>query len=366
MVVAADIVQMDPGALQKVENLFREQIEEGAHPGAALAVYRHGKQVLDLYGGVADSQSGKPVDHDTMFILYSATKPLAAACLHIMWEHGKLAWDDRVADHWPGFAHNGKAEITVRHILTHRGGFPDTPAELSWDKWQDWDFVVQAMERAAPIYEPGKIMAYHPRNFGWVIGELVRLIDGRPIRQFLQEEITGPLGMQDTYVGLPASLEDRVSKMHAMDDCDRPAMVSTYNNPEVHQAVHPAGGGIATARDLARFYAMMAGGGSLDGARVFNNDTVTEITGLQLEGMDHTLERQVRRTLGLVLADSRMGSPGELTSNSFGHAGAGTSIGWADPESGLAMAYITNGFRAEESNTQRLSSISQAVRDACR
>ena len=82
------------------------------------------------------------------------------------------------------------------------------------------------MERASPIYEPGKIIAYHPRNFGWVIGELVRRIDGRPIRKFLQEEITSPLGMRDTYVGMPASLEDRVSKVHAMDDCDRPAMVS--------------------------------------------------------------------------------------------------------------------------------------------
>ena len=120
MVVAPDIVQMDPGALQRVENLFREQIEQGTHPGASLAVYRHGKQVLDLFGGVADNQSGKPVNQDTMFVLYSSTKPLAAACLHILWERSKLAWDDRVADHWPGFAQNGKADITVRQILTPR------------------------------------------------------------------------------------------------------------------------------------------------------------------------------------------------------------------------------------------------------
>ena len=366
MVVAPDIVQMDPEALQKVGSLFQEQLENGAHPGAALAVYRHGKLVLDLYGGLADKESGNPVNQDTMFILYSSTKPLAAACLHLLWERGKLAWDDPVADHWPGFAQNGKSEITVRHILTHQGGFPDTPTELSWDKWSDWDFVVQAMERAAPIYEPGKVIAYHPRNFGWVIGELVRRIDGRPIRQFLEEEITGPLNMRDTYVGLPASLEDRVSKVHAMEDCDRPAMVSTYNHPEAHQAVQPAGGGIATARDIARFYAMMGGGGSLGGAGVFNSDTVTEVTGLQVEGMDHTLERQVRRTLGLVLADRRMGYPEHLMPKSFGHAGAGTSVGWADPELGLAMAYITNGFRAEQSNMHRLSSISQGVRDACR
>ena len=365
MVVAADTVQMDPRALQHVEELFHQQIEEEVHPGAALAVYRHGKQVLDLYGGLADKDAGKPIADDTMFVLYSSTKPIAAACLHILWQRGKLGWDDKVADHWPGFAQNGKSEITIRHILTHRGGFPDTPTELTWDKWQDWDFVVQAMERAAPVYEPGKVIAYHPRNFGWVIGELVRRIDGRPIRQFIQEEITGPLGMEDTYVGLPASLEDRVSKEHAMEDCDRMTMVTTYNKPEVHLAVHPAGGGIATARDLARFYAMMAGGGVLDGVSVLNPETVTEVTALQAEGMDHTLERPVRRSLGLVLGDGRTGSPDKVTDRTFGHGGAGTSVGWADSHLGLAVGFITNGFRAEHTNTPRLSAISQSVRDAC-
>ena len=366
MVVAADTVQMDRSGLQRVEELFHQQIEQGGHPGAALAVYRHGKIVLDLHGGLADGDAGKPVSSDTMFVLYSATKPLAAACLHILWERGKLNWDDKVAAYWPEFAQNGKADVTIRHILTHRGGFPDTPTELTWDKWNDWGFVVRAMEVTSPIYEPGKTIAYHPRNFGWVIGELVRRIDGRPFRQFLQEEITGPLEMRDTYVGLPAELEERVSKEHAMDDCDRMTMVTIYNRPEVHLAVHPAGGGIATARDLASFYAMMVGGGTLNGATVLKPSTVEEVTNLQVEGLDHTLERSVSRSLGLVLSDGRMGSPDSVTISSYGHGGAGTSVGWADPELGLAVGFITNGFRAEQSNTPRLSAISQAVRDACR
>ena len=365
MVVAADTVQMDPQALRGVEDLFREQIQSGVHPGAALAVYRHGKLVLDLYGGLADGSTGKLVTRDTMFVLYSSTKPLAAACIYLLWERGKLRWDDPVSGHWPGFAQNGKAGVTVRHILTHRGGFPDTPAELTWDLWRDWDAVVRAMERTSPMYEPGKVIAYHPRNFGWVIGELVRRVDGRPFSQFLQEDVTGPLGMRDTYVGLPPSLEGRVSKEHAMEDCDRPVQVSIYNRPEVHQAVHPAGGGIATARDLARFYAMLAGGGFLDGTRVLAPETVAEVTRFQVEGMDYTLERQVRRCLGMALGDSRMGCSETDNCRSFGHGGAGTSVGWADPGSGLALAFITNGFRAGPSNTRRLAAISQAVRDAC-
>jgi len=365
MVVAAGTVQMDPRALQQVEALFHNQIETRVHPGAALAVYRHGQQVLDLHGGLADQQAAKPVESDTMFVLYSSTKPLAAACLYILWERGELGWDDLVSGHWPEFAQNGKEQITIRHILTHQGGFPDTPSELTWDKWDDWDYVVSTLEKVRPIFEPGKLIAYHPRNFGWVIAELVQRIDGRPFRQFLQEEITGPLGMNDTYVGLPAELESRVSKEHAMEDCDRMTMVTTYNKPEVHLAVQPAGGGIATARDLARFYAMMIGGGYLDGARVLSEDTVAEVTKLQVEGMDHTLERPVRRSLGLSLADGRMGAPESITDRTFGHAGAGTSVGWADPDLGLAVGYITNGFRAEHSNTPRLSAISQAVREAC-
>ena len=110
---------------------------------------------------------------------------------------------------------------------------------------------------------------------------------------------------------------------------------------------------------------MMVAGGALNGARILETDTVAEVTGLQVEGMDHTGGLRVQRSLGLSLADRRMGARDKLTASSFGHAGAGTSIGWADPDLGLAVAYITNGFRAENSNTERLSVISQAVRDAC-
>ena len=366
MVVAADSVQMDSKALGRVMEIFQQQIERGLYPGAALAVYRYGQAVLDLYGGIADKDSGRSVTHDTMFVLYSATKPLAAACLYILWERGKLGWDDPVARHWPEFAKNGKAGVTVRHILTHQAGIPETPRELTWDKWRDWGFVVRAMEEATPADEPGTVMAYHRRNFGWAIAELVRRIDGRPFNQFLQEEVTGPLAMNDTYVGLPPSLEGRVSSVHAMEDCDRPEMVCDYNRPEVHQAVHPAGCGIATARDLARIYAMMERGGALDGVRILKPETVAEVTKLQVEGIDGTLNQYIHRSLGMALGDPRMGSSGTVDIHTFGHGGVGTTMGWADADSGLAAAFLTNGFRANQSNYPRLTAMFQAVRDACR
>ena len=364
MVVAPENAQMDPKGLSRVEELFNQQIETGVHPGAALAVYRHGLPVLDLYGGLADQETGKPVARDTMFVLYSSTKAVTSACLYILWERGKLDWDDTVASHWPGFAQKGKEHVTIKHVLTHESGFPDTPSHMTWDRWHDWEAAVDAMEQISLDYKPGRVIAYHPRNFGWVVGELVRLIDGRPIDQFVREEITGPQNIEEFHLGIDPSMEDRVAKLHAMEDCDRTSQVTIYNRPEVHTAVLPAGGGIATARGLARFYAMMADGGTLDGVTTMRPETVAAVTKQQSEGLDHSLDRQVKRSLGLSLGDPRFAAPGKEDIRTFGHAGSGTSVGWANPDSGLAFAYITNGFRAEATNTPRLAAISQAVVDA--
>ncbi|MDA1127621.1 MAG: serine hydrolase [Chloroflexi bacterium] len=364
MVVAEESAQMDPRGLNRVEELFNHQIESGVHPGAALAVYRHGKPVLDLFGGLADREAGTPVTRDSIFVLYSSTKAVTSACLHILWERGKLDWDDPVASHWPGFAQKGKEQVTIRHVLTHQSGFPDTPSHMTWDRWHDWDAAVSAMEQIHLDYLPGRVIAYHARNFGWVVGELVRRIDGRPIDQFVREEITGPLQVEEFHLGIDPSMEERVSKLHAMEDCDRTSQVTIYNRPEVHTAVLPAGGGIATARGLARFYAMMAGGGTLDGVTTMKPETVEAVTKPQSEGLDHSLDRNVMRSLGLSLRDPRSAAPGNEDVRTFGHAGSGTSIGWANLDSGLAFAYITNGFRAEATNTPRLAEISQAVLDA--
>ena len=162
MVAAAKDVRMDPKGLARVEEIFQQQIEEGRHPGATLAVYRYGQLVLDLQGGLADVEAGVPVTPETMFVLYSSTKPLTATCLHLLWERGKFAWDDPVSEYWPEFARNGKDEVTVRQILTHQGGFPDTPSHMTWDKWSDWDAVVHAMEEVRLDYAPGRVIAYHP------------------------------------------------------------------------------------------------------------------------------------------------------------------------------------------------------------
>ena len=371
MVVQAEAVGMDPKGVTHVKALFREQLERGLHPGAAMAVYRHGKLVLDLYGGLADRETGRPVTEDTRFVLFSSTKPLAAVCMHILWERGQGELGEWIADLWPEFGKNGKEHITIRQLLTHTAGFPDTPSELTWDKWGDWDAVVKAMENAKPTYEPGEVIAYHSLNFGWVIGELVRRVDGRPISQFLREEVTEPLGMKGFYMSLPPDQETRVAKIYAMEDWPWSELVEAFNRPEIHQAVVPAANGISTARDLARFYAMWSMRGRLDGVQILTPGTVRGVTAIQREGMDKGntilpgVESYRKLALGLLVDEPSMGTPRGPNVHTFGHGGAGTSIGWADPDSRLAVAIITNGCRIDPLNTERLAGLSQAVRDAC-
>ena len=358
-----DAVAMDSQKLEQVKQLFQQQIDQGVHPGASLAVYRYGNLVLDVHGGIAKDE---PVDDQTMFVLMSSTKPLTASCLYMLKERGKLSYDDLVSKHWPEFAQNGKETVTIRHILTHRGGFPETPASLPSTDWPDWSKVTRAMEQAPTIYTPGETLAYHPINFGWVIAEIVRRVDGRTFDRFLAEELAAPLGMEHTYVGLPKGLEGHVSPMHLMeDDADTSGYSTTFSQPAVWGAIVPGANGVATAGDLARFYAMMERKGSLDGATVIQQTTAEEAVEFQVEGVDKSIGVFAQRSLGLALGDERMGKSNGNPLNTFGHGGAGTSIGWADFDSGLAVGYITNGFRGSVTNNARLAAVSQTVRDAC-
>ena len=367
MVVAPESVGMNSQGLEKVKSLFNEQIEQGLHPGAAMAVYRHGKPVLDIYGGMADVESGKPVTEDTLFVIFSSTKPLAAFCWHILWERGQLEMGDWIGDRWPAFREGGKEDVTVKQILTHTGGFPETPPELTPDKLADWDACVAAVAKAPLRFRPGEAIAYHSLNFGWVVGEIVRRVDGRTISQFLREEVTEPLGMNDFFLGLPPSEEGRVAKLYVTENIEAPEVVGIFNQPAIHQAVIPAANGISTARDLARFYAMLGMAGELDGVEVMRSGVIRYVAAVQEEGVDVLSDNEVKLGLGFAVDDPRMGtqrSSGRYN-HSIGHSGFGSSIGWVDLEERLAVAIITNGVRGEESNEERLRALSEAVRDAC-
>ena len=296
--------------MENVKHIFNRQISEGLHPGAGLAVYRYGSMVLDIHGGVADSGTGRRVDDKTMFVLFSSTKPLAGACVYMLKERGRLDWDDPVAKFWPEFGQNGKESVTIRHLLSHQGGFPDTPADLPWADWHDWSLVCAAMERATPKFTPGSTLSYHPINYGWVIAELVRRIDGRTFDRFIADDLAAPLQMNDTYVGLP----DRAGGPrfpHSPDGAGRrhqrlrgqrlrQARKSTGSSAPAPTASPPP----ATWPASTRPWSARA---TLDGARVLRPETVAEGITMQVEGIDRSLELFAQRALGFALNDERMG-----------------------------------------------------------
>ena len=223
-------------------------------------------------------------------------------------------------------------------------------------------------------HEPGTVSAYHFLTQHWVCAELVRRLDGRAYADYLRDEITGPLGMADTYVGLPADLEHRVAKLHATDgtdDCGRDVILRVMHGLPLHRMVVPGASGVSTARDMARFYAAIAAGGALDGARILRPETVERMLRVEVDGeIDRTFDVPVRRGLGFELgglADPRRHWPGATsTVRTFWHGGFGSSVCWGDPDSGLAMAFLTNGVRRDEAGAIARRDLSDAVRVAFR
>jgi CubicO group peptidase (beta-lactamase class C family) len=223
---------------------------------------------------------------------------------------------------------------------------------------------------AMPLeHEPGTVSAYHFLTQHWVCGELIRRLDGRDYANYLREEITDPLGLHDTYFALPADLEQRLVKLHATDGTDewgRDALRTMHDSP-LHRTVIPGASGVSTARDMARFYAAIAAGGTIDGARILRPETVDRMLAIEVDGdTDATFDVPVRRGLGFELggvADPRRHWPGSTsTSRTFWHGGFGSSICWGDADTGLTMAFLTNGVRRDEAGAVARRDLSDAVR----
>lgn len=360
--------------LSLIESEFRSQLSVARlFPGAALAVYRHGELALDLIGGYADTQSGELVRSDSLFPLFSGTKPFGAVALWQQIERGKLALDDRVADYWPAFAANGKECVLVRHILSHRGGFPTTPPELEVRLWGDTEVVNRAIESMPLSHPAGTVSAYHFVTQHWVIAELIQRLDGRAFDEYLADEITRPLGMSDTFVGVPVTRERDVVKVHATDGADEMSLAALRETRSVsfHQMVIPGASGVSTAPDMARFYAAIAAGGGLGGVTILKPATVDRMMQIEIDGeIDVTFDAPVRRGLGFELgglSDPRRHWPGATsTGQTFWHGGMGSSVSWADRDTGLAMAFLSNGIRRDAAGAIGRRDLSDLVRTTCR
>lgn len=356
--------------------------------GAAVAVYRDGHQVVDLWAGTKDVDGTAPWERGTAQIVRSATKGVAAAVLLLLHQRGELDLDAPVAAYWPQYKAAGKARTLVRHVLAHRAGVPVLDRPLTPAEAADPELGAAAVAAQPPVWEPGTDHGYHAQTYSWLTGELVHRITGRPIGQWIAEEIAGPVGA-DLWLGLPAAVAPRVGRVGHVDAPVRAgglrtrpkqAVTDAYadpasltrrafaaitplpdeNDPAYRAAALPASNGIATADGLARFYASLIGEVA-GGRRLLHPETVRLARGEQSLGPDRVLVVNTRFGLGYMLHGPA--SP-LLAPTAFGHPGRGGALGLADPESGIAFGYVTNAFRTSVTADPRAQALLRAVRTA--
>ncbi len=343
----------DPDFAQ-VEKVFTENFAERDELGAAVCIYRHGQPVVDLWGGWADATRSRPWQRDTIVCMMSVGKGIAALCVWMLIGRGQIALDAPVARYWPGFAQAGKAGITVATLLAGKAGLlyaDHAPDGAGFD----WEVMIEALERQCPEWEPGTDHGYHSATAGYLLGELVRRVDGRAIDQFLREEITGPLGVSYGYgadwadpaliadiVPNPEShtfvqTRDRSTKLGRAWRM-RPDSPDHYNDARLRSGLMPSTNGHGNARAVARIFAVLAGGGSLDGVSVVSPETIELMRKESWFGRCAMTDRTFRYGHGFFLSEPLM-SPMGSNPRAFGHPGAGGALGFADPENEIAFSY---------------------------
>ena len=360
---------LDPRSLDRLQELITRHLAEGRYPGAQIAVAREGKLALVRTFGDARLEPARvPAREDTLWLLYSNTKVITAAAVWLLAEQGALRFTDRVADHVPGFEANGKGDITIVQLLSHQGGFPN--ADVPKAAWDDHELLRRAVCGFTLEWTPGSRVFYHGRAAHWVAAVLIEALTKTDYRAFIREQVIEPLGLGgELYVGLPDARHDRAADMH------EPAAAGSgqvrraeENNPEFRRAGTPGGGGYATARAMAAFYQMLAAGGTLNGRRLFSPRMIQyvtrSVTGSRVDDymgmpMHRALGPHVRGTTETIRGLGSIASP-----RTFGHGGVGSSYCWADPDSGVSFAYLTNSRVPDPWHSARLDVISNTAHAA--
>jgi CubicO group peptidase (beta-lactamase class C family) len=380
-----------PG-FEAVREAFAANFADGGEVGAAVSVYLHGTEVVDLWAGVADPQQGRPWRHDTLQAVYSTTKGATSACALLLAQRGELDLDAPVAAYWPEFAAAGKADIPVRWLLTHQAGLPALDRPLPLADALAWHPMTEALAAQAPSWAPGTEHGYHALTYGWLVGEVVRRVSGRSLGTFFRTEIAEPLGL-DFRIGLPRAEQHRVARIiqpepgtgpaPSLDELPEPMrdVLAAYtdptsltmraygcveppmdhNDPDVLAAEIPATNGVCSARALARFYAALVG--EVDGHRILGPGMLAAATTERAVGIDRILRIPVRWSTGFALATDI--APW-LPPTMFGYSGLGGSLGFADPATGLAFGYVMNRLGDGMTPDPRAANLVTAVRDCHR
>lgn len=360
---------LDPRALDRLQELITRHLAEGRYPGAQIAVARDGKLALSrTFGEARIDPQRTPARDESLWLLYSNTKVIAASAIWVLAEQGALRFTDRVAEHVPGFEANGKGDITIVQLLSHQGGFPN--ADVPKAAWEDHELLRRAVSGFTLEWTPGSRVHYHSRAAHWVAAVLIEALTKTDYRAFIREQVIEPLGLGDElFVGLPDARHERATDMHEpAASGGSQVRRAEENNPEFRRAGTPGGGGYASARAMAAFYQMLAAGGTLNGRRLLSPRMVQyvtrSVTGERVDGymgmpMHRALGPHVRGTTESMRGLGTIASP-----RTFGHGGVGSSYCWADPDSGVSFAYLTNSRVPDPWHSARLDIISNTVHAA--
>ena len=393
---------VEPG-YEVVRDAFATNFAEHGEVGAGFSLVVDGRTVVDLWGGVADATTGAAYTDDTLQLVFSTTKGATALCANLLAQRGELDVDAPVATYWPEFAQGGKGDVPVRWLLSHKAGLPYIDAHVELEDLLAWHPAVEALAAMTPLWEPGTTHGYHAVTYGWLVGEVVRRITGKSLGTFFADEVADPLGLE-FWIGLPDEQQARVAPLtnrglprpgaakNPAVESEEPFedLVTTvekllgpgsmlvkalggavsmpfvvegaFNRHDVRAAELPAANGVTNARSLARMYAATIG--PVDGAStgpLLTPEQVAAASTTQTSGADSCLVFETTFGLGYMTASpfSPYGS-----ARSFGHAGAGGSVGFADPENGLGFGYVMNRMLANLSGDPRSQGLVRAVYDA--
>jgi CubicO group peptidase (beta-lactamase class C family) len=360
---------LDVPALDRLPELITRHLAEGRYPGAQIAVARDGKLALfRTFGDARLDPARVPARDDSLWLLYSNTKVITASAIWVLAEQGALRFTDRVAEHVPGFEANGKGDITIVQLLSHQSGFPS--ADVPKAAWEDHELLRRSVSGFTLEWTPGSRVYYHGRAAHWVAAVLIEALTKTDYRAFIREQVIEPLGLGDElFVGLPDARHERATDMHEPAASGGGQVKrAEENNPEFRRAGTPGGGGYASARAMAAFYQMLAAGGTLNGKRLLSPRMVQyvtrSVTGERVDGymgmpMHRALGPHVRGTTESIRGLGTIASP-----RTFGHGGVGSSYCWADPDSGVSFAYLTNSRLPDPWHSSRLDVISNAAHSA--
>ena len=359
-------VGIDSEKLEAVFARAKRDVDEATLPGAQVAVARQGRLAGVRTFGSAAVQGGKehPATDETLYSIFSSTKAVVAVAVWLLFEEGLLKLEERVADIIPEFGTNGKDVVTVEQVLLHVGGFPYAPFRP--DKWGDRDALLEAFARWRLNWEPGTRYEYHPTSAHWVLSEIIQRRTGMGFRDFIRERVTGPMGLDELFVGMPEAHDSRVAEIRWVGEPVEPPggwgevtpeAIMRFNGIEARRSGIPGAGGIASAAELALFYQPLINGGETagpdgrGGKRVLKPETIEFGTTVRTpEGLlDPVWKIPPNRGLSIVVAgddgQAFMRGFGRTCSPlAFGHGGAGGQIAWGDPETGISLGYVTNGF----------------------